>query len=101
MIILLKLLLAHFVGDFMLQPESWVVDKEEKKIRSMRLYLHFLLHGALVWLFLWNGNGWLPALFIALLYWHIGTATYFYFCRDRSLGGNRISDCCQICFPFR
>jgi len=68
MIILLKLLLAHFVGDFMLQPKSWVVDKEEKKIRSVKLFLHFLLHGALVWLFLWNGNGWYPALFIALLH---------------------------------
>jgi len=68
MIILLKLLLAHFIGDFVLQPKSWVVEKEEKKIRSMKLYLHFLLHGVLVWLFLWNWNGWLTALLIVLLH---------------------------------
>lgn len=68
MIILLKLLLAHFVGDFMLQPKSWVVDKEEKKIRSVKLFLHLLLHGALVWLVLWDRNGWLPAVLIVLLH---------------------------------
>ena len=68
MIILLKLLLAHFVGDFILQPGAWVVEKEEKKIRSMKLFLHLLLHGALVWLVLWDRNGWLPALLIVLLH---------------------------------
>ena len=68
MIILLKLLLAHFVGDFILQPGAWVVEKEEKKIRSVKLFLHLLLHGALVWLVLWDRNGWLPALLIVLLH---------------------------------
>ena len=29
--ILLKLLLAHLLGDFFLQPTSWVESKEEKK----------------------------------------------------------------------
>ena len=68
MIILLKLLLAHFVGDFILQPGAWVAEKEEKKIRSVKLFLHLLLHGALVWLVLWDRNGWLPALLIVLLH---------------------------------
>lgn len=68
MIILLKLLLSHFVGDFILQPGSWVVEKEEKKIRSVKLFLHLLLHGALVWLILWNLNGWLPALLVVLFH---------------------------------
>ena len=52
MIILLKLLLAHFLGDFVLQPSSWVQDKEQKLFRSKKLYLHILIHGALIILLL-------------------------------------------------
>ncbi|SEF86480.1 DUF3307 domain-containing protein [Algoriphagus boritolerans] len=48
MIILLKLLLAHLIGDFLLQPKSWVTEKEKKKVKSPKIYLHFLIHGALV-----------------------------------------------------
>jgi hypothetical protein len=51
MIIFVKLLLAHLLGDFILQPTSWVLDKESKKHRSKYLYIHTLLHGILAWLF--------------------------------------------------
>jgi hypothetical protein len=47
MIIYLKLLLAHLLGDFLLQPASWVLQKEIRKIKSIRLYVHILLHGLL------------------------------------------------------
>ena len=30
MILFVKLLLAHLLGDFLLQPNSWVLDKENK-----------------------------------------------------------------------
>ena len=50
MIILVKLLLAHLIGDFILQPTSWVVDKEHKIHRSKYLYLHTLLHGVLAYI---------------------------------------------------
>ncbi|MEP6794420.1 MAG: DUF3307 domain-containing protein [Saprospiraceae bacterium] len=40
MIILVKLILAHLIGDFLFQPHQWVMDKEEKKLESVRLYLH-------------------------------------------------------------
>ena len=51
MIIIVKLLLAHLLGDFLLQPTSWVLDKESKKHKSKYLYIHTLLHGILAWLF--------------------------------------------------
>jgi hypothetical protein len=51
MIIFVKLLLAHLLGDFLLQPTSWVLDKESKKHRSKYLYIHTFLHGILAWLF--------------------------------------------------
>ncbi|MBE8723608.1 DUF3307 domain-containing protein [Flavobacterium hungaricum] len=47
MILFVKLLLAHLLGDFIWQPNSWVIDKEIKKHKSIYLYLHILLHGVL------------------------------------------------------
>lgn len=38
MIILIKLLLAHFIGDFLLQPKSWVQKKEKRKAAAIQLY---------------------------------------------------------------
>ena len=31
MLLFTKLLLAHLIGDFILQPNKWVSDKEKKK----------------------------------------------------------------------
>ncbi len=64
MIILIKLIIAHFIGDFLLQPKSWVVEKEKRKARYFKLYLHFLIHGILVFVLLWNFNIWLLALLL-------------------------------------
>ncbi|MDR7370924.1 DUF3307 domain-containing protein [Flavobacterium aquidurense] len=44
MILFIKLLLAHLLGDFIWQPTAWVIDKEAKKHKSIYLYLHILLH---------------------------------------------------------
>ena len=52
MLLAVKLLLAHLLGDFILQPEGWVKDKERQKLSSGYLYLHFLIHGLLVYAFL-------------------------------------------------
>lgn len=52
MIIFVKLLLAHLLGDFLLQPTSWVLDKENKKHKSIYLYIHTLIHGILALLFI-------------------------------------------------
>lgn len=49
MIVFVKLLLAHLIGDFLLQPTSWVKDKEKQKQRSIYLYLHAFLHFVLAW----------------------------------------------------
>ena len=50
MIILVKLLLAHLLGDFLLQPSAWVLDKEAKKQKSFYLYIHTVLHFMLAWI---------------------------------------------------
>ena len=46
--LLLKFLLAHILGDFVFQSEKWVKDKEEKKIKSPKLYLHIGTHTILL-----------------------------------------------------
>ncbi|MDE3182066.1 MAG: DUF3307 domain-containing protein [Bacteroidota bacterium] len=66
MTILLKLFLAHIIVDFLLQPTAWVKAKEEKKIAAWQLYVHSLLHGLLVLLFLWNWQFWKYALLISI-----------------------------------
>lgn len=66
MLVFIKLILAHLIGDFILQPVKWVVHKESNKITSKYLYFHVLLHFALSMLLLWNLNMWHIALAIAL-----------------------------------
>jgi hypothetical protein len=58
--------LAHLLGDFILQPNLWVADKEKKKGRSIYLYLHVLTHIALTMLFLWDLNLWWIALIVGV-----------------------------------
>lgn len=68
MIIITKLILAHFIGDFIFQPKRWVKDKECLKAKSLKLYIHGLIHGLLVLLILWDFNYWLLALLVTALH---------------------------------
>jgi hypothetical protein len=61
-----KLLLAHILGDFFLQPSGWVENKKEKKWKSPFLYLHGLVHFALILILFWDIQLWNVALLIAL-----------------------------------
>lgn len=73
MIILIKLILAHLIGDFLLQPKLWVEEKEKSKAKSIYLYAHILVHGLLIVLLLGNLNYWLLALLIMVLHGIIDT----------------------------
>jgi hypothetical protein len=63
--LLIRLLIAHLLTDFVLQPSAWVTQKKLKKHRSAKLYLHVLIAGATAYLFsgLWQ-NWWLPLVII-------------------------------------
>lgn len=65
MMLIVKLILAHLLGDFLLQPTSWVREKETKKLKSSKLYLHVVLHAALVFLLI---GSW--SLAVAILFIH-------------------------------
>jgi protein-S-isoprenylcysteine O-methyltransferase Ste14 len=44
LIFTLKLLIAHFIGDFALQPLKWVKHKAKHKHKSKYLYVHIFIH---------------------------------------------------------
>lgn len=65
--ILMRLLIAHFLADFALQPFKWVKDKDAKKLRSKYLYFHVLLHGILTYVLVADWRNFLmPLLIIAI-----------------------------------
>lgn len=65
MIILTKLILAHLLGDFVLQTSSWVTHKEKYKWTSYLLFFHVAIHFALILIITMQPKLWLPALIIA------------------------------------
>ncbi len=66
MLLFIKLLLAHLIGDFVVQPSKWVIHKEANKVRSKYLYIHVLLHFALYMVVLWDASYWKMAAIIAV-----------------------------------
>jgi hypothetical protein len=48
MMLFLKILLAHLIGDFVLQPGRWVSDKNKRKIKSSKLFVHTGVHAILL-----------------------------------------------------
>jgi hypothetical protein len=71
MILLTKLLLAHFIGDFYLQPKSWVEDKEQKKLKSPKLYFHIAVHVLVTLLILWDRSLWPVVIIIGVTHYII------------------------------
>ncbi len=65
--LLLKLLIAHSIGDFVLQPSHWVKSKQKKKHSSKYLYFHVIIHALLLALLLkFDWSYWLLILVITL-----------------------------------
>jgi len=62
--ILVRLLLAHCLTDFLLQPNRWIKEKRAKVWKSKYLWYHGLLTGAMAWVFLWNIKLWWIVLII-------------------------------------
>jgi hypothetical protein len=60
---LTKLFLAHLITDFILQPRSWVDDRNVRHFGSPKLYLHGLVTGAFAWM-ITGFHYWLIAIII-------------------------------------
>ncbi|NJB71991.1 hypothetical protein GGR42_002482 [Saonia flava] len=72
-----KLLLAHLIGDFLLQPMKWVIHKEANKAGSKYLYFHIVIHFTLTMLLVWDVNFWKQALLIMVLHYFIDIAKLY------------------------
>lgn len=64
--LLIKLFLAHLIGDFFLQTQKSVNQKELKKLKSPHLYFHIAIHIALLFLLLWDLTLWPLILIIGI-----------------------------------
>lgn len=71
LLILLQLLFAHLLTDFILQPSKWIRHKREFKARSYVLIIHSFLAGALSLLFLQTWEWWYAAVFISVTHYLI------------------------------
>lgn len=73
-----KLILAHLLGDFILQPNSWVSDKENRKLKSKYLYFHVLIHTVLSFIFLWNIQLWWVAVLVGFSHFMIDVSKLYF-----------------------
>lgn len=78
---LTKLILSHLLTDFVLQPRSWVDDRNEKHFASGKLYLHALVTAGLAYLLI-GWRYWFVALIILV--------THFFFDGWKSYRPGRI-----------
>ena len=64
-LLLIKLIAAHFLGDFFFQPNSWVNDRNKRHYSSLKLYFHGVVTFLTI-LLLCGPSLWLVALIIGI-----------------------------------
>nr|WP_132704126.1 DUF3307 domain-containing protein [Winogradskyella wandonensis] len=73
-LLLLKLILAHLIGDFFLQPQQWVKHKEKHQLKSKWLYVHILIHVALMFVLVWDLSLWPMIVLVGVIHYVIDGA---------------------------
>jgi len=63
-VILIQLLLAHILTDFVFQPDSWVEKKNSSGIKSIFFWMHTFIAGLTTYLVLHNWSMIMPAVII-------------------------------------
>ncbi|MCF6224048.1 MAG: DUF3307 domain-containing protein [Flavobacteriaceae bacterium] len=69
--ILIRLLISHFLGDFLLQSKKGVKHKNKYKITSKYLYLHVLIHGILAYVLVGQWTNFLLPIIVMILHYFI------------------------------
>ncbi|MBE9466914.1 MAG: DUF3307 domain-containing protein [Bacteroidetes bacterium] len=72
--LLLKILVAHFLSDFIFQPTKWATNKDEKGFKSWHIYIHVIITAATLLICLWDLKLWNLILIISLLHFIIDSA---------------------------
>lgn len=99
----IRLLIAHILTDFFLQPNAWVQDKKAKKLRSPYLYVHVILTASVAYLLTWDYSLWQIPAIILVTHWLIdawkvrfGKESPAYFITDQILHIAVITGCALI-----
>ena len=71
LLIILQLILAHIITDFVIQPTKWVAHKREFKARSKYLYIHAFIAGFLTFVFLLRLEWWYIGVFVGVTHFFI------------------------------
>lgn len=69
--LLLRILVAHFLSDFIFQPTKWAGIKDKRGLTSWHLYIHVLITATTLFLVLWDLKLWNLILIISLLHFII------------------------------
>jgi hypothetical protein len=64
--LLVRLLVAHCLTDFFLQPDRWVADKKKKLWNSKYLWYHGLITGVVAMILVWNWEWWWAILLLTV-----------------------------------
>lgn len=67
--LLFRLIIAHALADFILQPDQWVKHRNTQKIASKYLYFHTIVVGGLSYLAFGSFGAVWAVLFITLTHW--------------------------------
>lgn len=70
-IVLIHLIIAHVIVDFLLQPYSWIADRRKRKWRSDRLMAHSLLAGMIPLILIGRLDFWYVFLLIGISHYII------------------------------
>lgn len=82
--VLIKLLIAHFLGDFILQTNNFTKQKEKNQLRSYHLYVHAAIHALLSWILLWDLKYWYVALIILVTHFLIDAGKLYFTTKKNS-----------------
>ncbi len=69
--LLLKILVAHFLSDFIFQPNKWATEKDKHGFKSWHLYVHLIITASTLFICLWDFKLWYLVLIISLFHFII------------------------------
>lgn len=69
--LLFRMIIAHLLADFFMQPYTWVSEKRQHHIKSRYLYYHAAIVGILTYVLMLDWHAWELPLFIALTHFFI------------------------------
>lgn len=66
--LLIRLILAHLLSDFVFQPTKWAEDKDANGFSSHKLYKHVLVTGIVAVLLVWDSQWLFPVVVLSVIH---------------------------------